>query len=106
MDHRPPLPRKRKVDTRPPLERKKLTRDSSALSSQEFKNYFFNTKDQQASEVQSNSTAIRVMTHAIGSKYAAELREETDEKKEELKTRLGQVKELAKKAYQKMSPRL
>ena len=107
IDHRPPLPRKRKVDTRPPIERKKLTRESSALSSQEFDHYFLNTKDQQVSEVKANSTAIRVVTHAIGSKYAAEIRDETDEKKkEELQTRLGQVKELAKKANQKMSPRL
>ena len=108
-DHRRPLPRRKKVDTRKPLERRKVeARETAALTTEEYNNYFLTQElDQETNEIKTNSTAVRMMTHAIGSKYSSELRSEVDEqKKRDLTTRLQQVRELAKNANQKHSTRL
>ena len=109
-DLRPPLQRRKKVDMRPPLPRKRL-RSSTALTQDELDSYFMTSQgqreNQNKAEIKANNTGVRIVAHAIAGKYSQELRQEDDEpKRQELKARMQQVKDMVKNVNKNWSARL
>ena len=57
-------------------------------------------ENQNKAEIKANSTGVRIVAHAIAGKYSQELRQEDDEsKKQELKARMQQVKDVVNKTW-------